>query len=177
MTGRSTDYTQAIAALYASFRQRWGRSFVDVDNLEPLPPSIFVADFFDVRFDYTVYRRLTIEENGGRQRDRRAWSANRSATAVVLKRYVAFQKLPISVMITIEFSRNFRRKCNKINTIWRKRWDSNPRYGFPHAGFQDRFLKPLGHSSCHNGTGPYEKWLARFTAIRGEASTGLPRIC
>ena len=30
---------------------------------------------------------------------------------------------------------------------WRKRWDSNPRYGFPHAGFQDRFLKPLGHSS------------------------------
>ncbi len=30
---------------------------------------------------------------------------------------------------------------------WRKRWDSNPRYGLPHAGFQDRFLKPLGHSS------------------------------
>lgn len=31
--------------------------------------------------------------------------------------------------------------------FWRKRWDSNPRYGLPHAGFQDRFLKPLGHSS------------------------------
>jgi site-specific DNA recombinase len=30
---------------------------------------------------------------------------------------------------------------------WRRRWDSNPRYGFPHAGFQDRCLKPLGHSS------------------------------
>ena len=30
---------------------------------------------------------------------------------------------------------------------WRKRWDSNPRTGFPVAGFQDRFLKPLGHSS------------------------------
>lgn len=31
---------------------------------------------------------------------------------------------------------------------WRKRWDSNPRNGCPLAGFQDRFLKPLGHSSC-----------------------------
>jgi len=31
--------------------------------------------------------------------------------------------------------------------IWRKRWDSNPRTGFPIAGFQDQFLKPLGHSS------------------------------
>ena len=30
---------------------------------------------------------------------------------------------------------------------WRKRWDSNPRTGCPVAGFQDQFLKPLGHSS------------------------------
>ena len=30
---------------------------------------------------------------------------------------------------------------------WRKRWDSNPRSGCPLAGFQDQFLKPLGHSS------------------------------
>src|SRR3546814_20877141 len=29
---------------------------------------------------------------------------------------------------------------------WRKRWDSNPRTGCPVAGFQDQFLKPLGHS-------------------------------
>ena len=27
------------------------------------------------------------------------------------------------------------------------RWDSNPRWGFPHAGFQDQSLKPLGHPS------------------------------
>jgi hypothetical protein len=32
-------------------------------------------------------------------------------------------------------------------TGWRKRWDSNPRTGCPVAGFQDQFLKPLGHSS------------------------------
>lgn len=30
---------------------------------------------------------------------------------------------------------------------WRKRWDSNPRWGSPHAGFQDQSLKPLGHTS------------------------------
>ena len=30
---------------------------------------------------------------------------------------------------------------------WRRGWDSNPRYGLPHAGFQDRCLKPLGHPS------------------------------
>src|SRR3954469_9994120 len=31
--------------------------------------------------------------------------------------------------------------------FWRKGWDSNPRYPCRHAGFQDRFLKPLGHPS------------------------------
>ena len=31
--------------------------------------------------------------------------------------------------------------------IWRKGWDSNPRWSFPHGGFQDRCLKPLGHPS------------------------------
>ncbi len=30
---------------------------------------------------------------------------------------------------------------------WRKGWDSNPRWSFPHGGFQDRCLKPLGHPS------------------------------
>src|SRR5207248_7057171 len=30
---------------------------------------------------------------------------------------------------------------------WRRRWDSNPRWSCPHGGFQDRCLKPLGHSS------------------------------
>lgn len=42
----------------------------------------------------------------------------------------------------------------KYERRWRKRWDSNPRYGFPHAGFQDRFLKPLGHSSIARPTSP-----------------------
>jgi hypothetical protein len=32
-------------------------------------------------------------------------------------------------------------------SMWRRRWDSNPRYGYPYGGFQDRCLKPLDHSS------------------------------
>src|SRR5579862_8880385 len=36
---------------------------------------------------------------------------------------------------------------NDFNMVWRKGWDSNPRYPCGHAGFQDRCLKPLGHPS------------------------------
>jgi hypothetical protein len=51
--------------------------------------------------------------------------------------------------------------------IWRKGWDSNPRYPCRHAGFQDRCLKPLGHPSVtsdinHPVEGISRKsWLAR----------------
>ncbi len=31
---------------------------------------------------------------------------------------------------------------------WRRRWDSNPRWSCPHAGFQDRYIRPLCHSSA-----------------------------
>ena len=34
-----------------------------------------------------------------------------------------------------------------FDEIWRRGWDSNPRYSRLHAGFQDRCLKPLGHPS------------------------------
>ena len=32
--------------------------------------------------------------------------------------------------------------------LWRKGWDSNPRYHCWHDGFQDRFHRPLGHPSA-----------------------------
>src|ERR1019366_6670212 len=35
----------------------------------------------------------------------------------------------------------------RINLQWRRKRDSNPRTSFPVNGFQDRRLKPLGHSS------------------------------
>ena len=31
--------------------------------------------------------------------------------------------------------------------MWRRGWDSNPRDALTPAGFQDRFLQPLGHLS------------------------------
>src|SRR5262249_12877221 len=35
--------------------------------------------------------------------------------------------------------------------LWRRRRDSNPRWPCDHAGFQNRCLQPLGHSSEKNG--------------------------
>ena len=34
-----------------------------------------------------------------------------------------------------------------IGNWWRRRWDSNPRGARTPGGFQDRCLKPLGHTS------------------------------
>ena len=31
--------------------------------------------------------------------------------------------------------------------FWRRRWDSNPRWSCLHAGFQDRYIRPLCHPS------------------------------
>ena len=51
--------------------------------------------------------------------------------------------------------------------VWRKGWDSNPRWAFTHDGFQDRCLKPLGHPSVR---GPWPqarrklKWFWRDIA-------------
>jgi hypothetical protein len=33
---------------------------------------------------------------------------------------------------------------------WRREWDSNPRYGFPHTRFPSVRLKPLGHPSMRH---------------------------
>jgi hypothetical protein len=37
--------------------------------------------------------------------------------------------------------------------IWRREWDSNPRYGFPYTRFPSERLQPLGHPSG-NGAAP-----------------------
>src|SRR5208283_4597541 len=35
-----------------------------------------------------------------------------------------------------------------VQTAWRRERDSNPRYGFPYIGFQDRLFQPLTHPSA-----------------------------
>src|SRR5438045_277342 len=41
----------------------------------------------------------------------------------------------------------FHKYINEFNNTWRREWDSNPRYSFPHTRFPSVRLKPLGHLS------------------------------
>ena len=58
-------------------------------------------------------------------------------------------------------------------SVWRKDRDSNPRYGFPYAGFQDRCLKPTRPSFrafsdkyyYNNGSAPCQQYLYVFYLI------------
>ncbi len=36
---------------------------------------------------------------------------------------------------------------NNFNDSWRKRWDSNPRWGSPHAQLATECFRPLSHAS------------------------------
>ena len=65
---------------------------------------------------------------------------------------------PVSMArIRMQGYRPSRQNCDRksevslfiINMLWewRRRWDSNPRYAFTHAGFQDQCIRPLCHSS------------------------------
>ena len=40
------------------------------------------------------------------------------------------------------------REFSALQTGWRRERDSNPRYGFPYSGFQDRLFQPLTHPSA-----------------------------
>src|SRR6267143_2214136 len=46
--------------------------------------------------------------------------------------------------------RHYEFKGRKINDLqkWRRGWDSNPRYGFPHARFRGECFQPLSHLSA-----------------------------
>src|SRR5204862_7238664 len=51
---------------------------------------------------------------------------------------------------------------------WRREWDSNPRYGFPHTRFPSVRLKPLGRLSgwpVLKGPGDFCKRARRSTAV------------
>ena len=43
----------------------------------------------------------------------------------------------------------------EIDSVWRREWDSNPRYSRLHNGFQDRRHRPLGHPSAGSGLLPF----------------------
>src|SRR5579863_3651927 len=47
-----------------------------------------------------------------------------------------------------EFRKKRRYEFSAVQTVWRRERDSNPRYGFPYSGFQDRLFQPLTHPSA-----------------------------
>ena len=48
--------------------------------------------------------------------------------------------------------RNKTREQALFFRFWRKREDSNLRYGHPHTRFRGELLQPLGHASVTNST-------------------------
>jgi two-component system invasion response regulator UvrY len=61
--------------------------------------------------------------------------------------------------------------------MWRREWDSNPRWYRYHGGFQDRCLKPLGHLSMSAGIladtrGGGLRWRLGTTTLAGLSMNG-----
>ena len=54
---------------------------------------------------------------------------------------------PCEVLLYIERARK-KAEMPAFNLNWRKREDSNLRYGYPHTRFPSVLLKPLGHTSA-----------------------------
>src|SRR5216684_4158548 len=52
--------------------------------------------------------------------------------------------------------------------VWRRERDSNPRYGFPYSGFQDRLFQPLTHPSAVNQQFVSLVYIRAQTALRGD---------
>jgi hypothetical protein len=63
-----------------------------------------------------------------------------------------------------------RRDFSAAKTCWRRERDSNPRYGFPYSGFQDRLFQPLTHPSAlhpkHMDSLPKSGWIQVASLIR-----------
>src|SRR5207245_1725943 len=59
-----------------------------------------------------------------------------------------------------------------VKEKWRRGWDSNPRYGFPHARFRGECFQPLSHLSGVVGT-VNEAWDAGLDDSAGAHAAGL----
>jgi hypothetical protein len=58
--------------------------------------------------------------------------------------------------------------------MWRREWDSNPRYGFPYTRFPSVRLQPLGHPSIPKQLNIAGRMLLREATARASATTGQP---
>src|SRR6516165_9660187 len=53
-----------------------------------------------------------------------------------------------------------------MNRMWRRGWDSNPRYSCPYTAFPVPHLRPLGHPSCDHAALRLITLLRWSTAVR-----------
>src|SRR5712671_4701752 len=58
---------------------------------------------------------------------------------------IGVSKEPLQVRIQ---SKRILLFCTENSPLWRREWDSNPRYGFPYTRFPSERLQPLGHPSA-----------------------------
>jgi hypothetical protein len=56
---------------------------------------------------------------------------------------------------------------NSGRELWRRGWDSNPRYGFPHARFRGEYFQPLSHLSAVVASS-----IVTEASISGQCATG-----
>src|SRR5258708_15776501 len=60
--------------------------------------------------------------------------------------------------------------------VWRRERDSNPRYGFPYSGFQDRLFQPLTHPSAVNQQFVSLVYISAQTALRGDVQAAPVKV-
>ena len=72
----------------------------------------------------------------------------RYANACVLSAKLASIQADLALWSDAPNAQKAPRSFSAVKTCWRRERDSNPRYGFPHSGFQDRLFQPLTHPSA-----------------------------
>src|SRR5437899_9730340 len=87
--------------------------------------------------------------------------------------------IPLHVVGSMASTRNVKRlKKRKEQTLklWRRGWDSNPRYGFPYARFRGEYFQPLSHlSAVVVGLIVAERCVFRQSSARFECQRGVGR--
>jgi hypothetical protein len=91
-------------------------------------------------------------------------------------RRVAFQR---QRRCDLSYARLTERLCLRAGPTkeWRRGWDSNPRYGFPHARFRGEYFKPLSHLSAAVFRIFYHAWRPRRDICARVAPPLFPNNC
>ena len=72
----------------------------------------------------------------------------RKQTGTELPTVCNFLQTPEGAVEQFTTRQGLRPTSSLVRAAWRRERDSNPRYGFPYIGFQDRLFQPLTHPSA-----------------------------